>query len=65
MSAANLPEYLEGKEPIEAHYEQEALQIGSNAQYLLEFLGAVGATNLIRMQVKHARKCRRVPALWK
>ena len=32
-------------------YDQEGLQIGFSAEYLLEFLGAVGTAS-IRMQVK-------------
>ena len=52
--SASSPDYGEAKEFVETRYGQEALQIGFNAQYLLEFLGAVGATTSIRMQVKDA-----------
>jgi DNA polymerase-3 subunit beta len=50
--SASSPEYGEAKESIEAQYGQEAVNIGFNAQYLLEFLHAVGASSSIRMQVK-------------
>jgi DNA polymerase III subunit beta len=52
--SASSPEYGEAKESIEVQYGQEALQIGFNAQYLLEFLRAVGPATSIRMQVKDA-----------
>jgi DNA polymerase III subunit beta len=49
---ASSPEYGEAKECIEAPYEQEAVQIGFNAQYLLDFLRAANTTTSIRMHVK-------------
>jgi DNA polymerase-3 subunit beta len=53
VSAAS-PEYGEAKELIEAQYGQEDMQIGFNADYLLDFLGAVGASDSIRVQLKDA-----------
>jgi DNA polymerase-3 subunit beta len=50
--SASSPEHGEAKELIEASYEQESLQIGFNAEYLLEFLRAVGAMTSIRMRLK-------------
>ena len=50
--SASSSEYGEAKEVVEAQYEHEGVQIGFNAEYLLEFLGAVGATSSIHMQVK-------------
>jgi DNA polymerase-3 subunit beta len=52
--SASSPEYGEAKEFVEVRCGQESLQIGFNAEYLLEFLGAVGTTDSIRMQVKDA-----------
>jgi len=52
--SASSPEYVEAKEFVETPYEQETLQIGFNAQYVLEFLAAVGAASCIRMRVKDA-----------
>ena len=52
--SASSPEYGEAKEVVETRYEQETLQIGFNAQYVLEFLAAVGAASSIRMRVKDA-----------
>jgi len=52
--SASFPEYGEAKELVEASYGQEGLQIGFNAEYLLEFLGAIGTTTSIQMQVKDA-----------
>jgi DNA polymerase-3 subunit beta len=52
--SASSSEYGEAKEVVEAQYEHEGVQIGFNAEYLLEFLGAVGATTSIRVQVKDA-----------
>ena len=51
--SASSPEYGEAKEFVEARYDREGLQIGFNAEYLLEFLGAVDTAS-IRMQVKDA-----------
>jgi DNA polymerase-3 subunit beta len=52
--SASSSEYGEAKEGVEAQYEHEGVQIGFNAEYLLEFLGAVSATTSIRMQLKDA-----------
>jgi len=52
--SASSSEYGEAKEVVEAQYEHEGVQIGFNAEYLLEFLSAVGATTSIRMHVKDA-----------
>src|SRR5882757_5796834 len=52
--SASSSEYGEAKEVVEAQYGHEGVQIGFNAEYLLEFLGAVDATTSIRMQVKDA-----------
>ncbi|MGH9685494.1 MAG: DNA polymerase III subunit beta [Candidatus Acidiferrales bacterium] len=52
--SASSPEYGEARESVETQYGQEALHIGFNAEYLLEFLRAVGAATSIRMQVKDA-----------
>jgi DNA polymerase III subunit beta len=52
--SASSPEYGEAKELIEAQYDQEAVQIGFNAQYLLDFLRAATGATSIRMQVKDA-----------
>ena len=51
---ASSPEYGEAKESVETRYGQEALDIGFNAEYLLDFLRAVGTKVSIRMQVKDA-----------
>ncbi len=52
--SASSSEYGEAKEVVEAQYEHEGVQIGFNAEYLLEFLGAVDPTTAIWMQVKNA-----------
>lgn len=52
--SASSPEYGEAKEIVTTHYEHEGLQIGFNANYLLEFLDAVDSKDSIRMQVKDA-----------
>ena len=52
--SASSPEYGEARESVETRYGQEALHIGFNAEYLLEFLRAVGAATSISMQVKDA-----------
>jgi DNA polymerase III subunit beta len=52
--SASSPDYGEAKEVIETGYAQDALQIGFNAEYLLDFLGAVGAANSILVEVKDA-----------
>jgi DNA polymerase III subunit beta len=52
--SASSPEYGEAKEAVEVRYAQEGVQIGFNAEYLLEFLCAVRAIPSIRMNVKNA-----------
>lgn len=52
--SASSPEYGEAKESIEAQYDQEAIHIGFNAQYLLDFLRAATGAASILMQVKDA-----------
>lgn len=52
--SASSPEYGEAKECIEAQYDQETVEIGFNAQYLLDFLRAATGATSIRMQVKDA-----------
>jgi DNA polymerase III subunit beta len=52
--SASSPDYGEAKEVIETGYAQDALQIGFNAEYLLDFLGAVGAASSIRVELKDA-----------
>lgn len=51
VSAAS-PEYGEAKEVVEAQYNQEGVQIGFNAEYLLDFLGAITASNSVRVKLK-------------
>jgi DNA polymerase-3 subunit beta len=51
---ASSPEYGEAKECIEAQYGHEAVNIGFNAEYLLDFLRAATGATSIRMQVKGA-----------
>jgi DNA polymerase-3 subunit beta len=53
VSAAS-PEYGEAKELVEVQYGQEDFQIGFNAEYVLDFLTAVGASRAIRIQLKDA-----------
>jgi DNA polymerase III subunit beta len=52
--SASSANYGEAKEVIEAGYSQDALQIGFNAEYLLDFLGAVGTVSSIRIELKDA-----------
>lgn len=52
--SASSPEYGEAKESIEGQYEHDAVNIGFNAQYLLDFLHAATGATSIRMQVKDA-----------
>lgn len=52
--SASSADYGEAKEVIEAGNSQEALQIGFNAEYLLDFLGAVRSAAAIRMELKDA-----------
>jgi DNA polymerase III subunit beta len=51
---ASSTEYGEAKECIEAQYSHEAVNIGFNAQYVLDFLRAATGATSIRMQVKDA-----------
>lgn len=37
---------------VEAQYNQEGVQIGFNAEYLLDFLGAITASNSVRVKLK-------------
>jgi DNA polymerase-3 subunit beta len=53
VSAAS-PEYGEAKELVEAQYGQEDMQIGFNAEYVLDFLRAAGGSSAIRIQLKDA-----------
>ena len=53
--SASSPEYGEAKEVVEAQYGHEGVEIGFNAEYLLEILGAAGAATSIHMQVKDAQ----------
>jgi DNA polymerase III subunit beta len=52
--SASSADYGEAKEVIETGYAQDALQIGFNAEYLLDFLGAVGAASSIRVELNDA-----------
>jgi DNA polymerase III subunit beta len=52
--SASSPDYGEAKEVIETGYSQDALEIGFNAEYVLDFLGAVGTANSIRVELKDA-----------
>ena len=45
------PELGEAKESIDAGYDGEALQIGFNGQYLLDFLGA-SASSKVQFELK-------------
>jgi DNA polymerase-3 subunit beta len=51
--AASSPELGEARETIPVEYQGESVEIGFNAQYLLDFLGAVG-TGTVGMEVKDA-----------
>lgn len=51
---ASSPEYGEARECIGAQYGDEAVNIGFNAQYVLDFLRAATGATSIRMQVKDA-----------
>jgi DNA polymerase III subunit beta len=50
--SASSAEHGEAKELLEAPYAQEAIEIGFNAEYLLDFLGAVGGSDSVRVQLK-------------
>jgi DNA polymerase III subunit beta len=48
-------DYGEAKEVIETACDQEALRIGFNADYVLDFLGAVTSATAIRVELKDAQ----------
>jgi DNA polymerase-3 subunit beta len=50
---ASSPELGEARESLAADYEGGAIEIGFNAQYLLDFLGAAG-TDTVSLEVKDA-----------
>lgn len=45
-------EYGEAQESIDADYQQEAMEIGFNYQYLLDFLGVLGDCAKIRLELQ-------------
>jgi DNA polymerase-3 subunit beta len=45
-------EYGEAHEVLDAAYDQEAMQIGFNYQYLLDFMSVVGDSSKIRLELK-------------
>jgi len=45
-------EYGEANESMDAQYEGEAVQIGFNYLYLQDFLGVVGSSNKVRLELK-------------
>jgi DNA polymerase-3 subunit beta len=49
--SATSPELGEARESIPAEYKGEPVEVGFNAQYLLDFLGAVGS-EAVRLEVK-------------
>jgi len=49
--SASSPEYGEAKEIIEKEYKGDQIQIGFNAQYMLDFLGAA-AEGPISLELK-------------
>jgi DNA polymerase-3 subunit beta len=51
--SASSPELGEARESLPVEYAGEAVQIGFNAQYLIEFLGVVG-TDQVALEVKDA-----------
>jgi DNA polymerase III subunit beta len=44
--AASSPDLGEARESLSVEYEGEAVEIGFNAQYILDFLGAAGAESV-------------------
>lgn len=42
----------EARETLDAQYQNEAMQIGFNYQYLLDFLGVVGDGGMVRLELK-------------
>jgi DNA polymerase-3 subunit beta len=51
--SASSPELGEARESLPLEYAGEGVEIGFNAQYLLEFLGVVGTTE-VALEVKDA-----------
>ena len=51
--SASSPELGEARESLPVEYAGEAVEIGFNAQYLVEFLGVVG-TEQVALEVKDA-----------
>jgi DNA polymerase-3 subunit beta len=51
--SASSPELGEARESLPLEYEGEPVEIGFNAQYLIEFLGVVG-TDAVALEVKDA-----------
>ncbi len=45
-------EFGEAHEALDASYQDEALQIGFNYQYLLDFLGVLGESGKVRLELK-------------
>jgi DNA polymerase III subunit beta len=45
-------EYGEANEVLDAQYQGEALQVGFNYQYLLDFLGVVENAGKVRLELK-------------
>lgn len=52
--SANSADYGEAKEVIETAYAGDAMQIGFNSEYLLDFLGSVRSATGIRIELKDA-----------
>lgn len=52
--SASSADYGEAKEEVETAYAQDALQIGFNADYILDFLQAVHGGTTLRMELKDA-----------
>jgi DNA polymerase-3 subunit beta len=61
--SANSADYGEAKEVIETLYDQDSLQIGFNAEYLLDFLGAVRSARAIRVELKDAESAAQFKAI--
>jgi DNA polymerase-3 subunit beta len=49
--AASSPDLGEARESLAAEYKGDSVEIGFNAQYLLDFLGVAG-TEAVRMELK-------------
>jgi DNA polymerase-3 subunit beta len=52
--SASSADYGEAKEVIETAYAGDGLQVGFNAEYVLDFLGSVRSANAIRIELKDA-----------